>query len=629
MSKATHVQDARLRVSRRGFLKASGAGAALATGGVIGAVPFQASRAAAQSGWDAEHDVVVVGSGGAGFAAAISAQHLGADVVMLEKGAYVGGTTLVSGGTMWIPNNTPMREAGMTDDREDALRYMARYSFPADYDPDSETLGLTEHDFAMLSAFYDVGSEAMDVLQEAGANTWRLAINGFTGDVQADYMDHLPENKAPQGRSIVPQDEEGNPGGGGLLIENYQAHAERVGIPIMLNHRVERVILNDAGEVIGVEVAANDPAQQTSTPEANIEEQGPQVVATPELDATPEPPTAQVISIRARKGVIFASGGFVRNEDLMRHLVTTPYYGGCSAATNEGDFMRIANTLGAKLGNLHNTWRNEGLFEQVVASPTAYNCVWFYNGDSFLMVNRDGRRFVNEKRNYQDRAMAHFDWDANNAQWKNLLSFLVYDGRIQENWATGFPFPEDPETAPVVIQGNTLEELAAAIGERVEVLQSETGGFALTENFAANLVDEVATFNEYARTGEDPDFQRGEFLYDQETPFPPMVAEPTVTEWPSPDQPSKAMYPLRDSGPYYAVIVAASAVDTNGGPIINPDGQVVRFDGTPIVGLYGAGNCVASPGVNAYYGAGMTLGVAHAWGYAAARHAVSSEEKSA
>ena len=151
----------------------------------------------------------------------------------------------------------------------------------------------------------------------------------------------------------------------------------------------------------------------------------------------------------------------------------------------------------------------------------------------------------------------------------------------------------------------------------------------MSDDFAANLADEVTRFNQYAAAGEDPDFQRGEFLYDQETPFPPMVAEPTVTEWPSADQANPAMYPLRENGPYYAVLVAASAVDTNGGPVINPDAQVLRFDGTPIVGLYGAGNCVASPGVNAYYGAGMTLGVAHAWGYAAARHAVASPETSA
>jgi len=602
----TRHQDARLRVSRRGFLKASGAGAAVAAGS-IGAIPFTSSRAFAQQQWDEEVDVVVVGSGAAGFAAAITAQHLGGEVVILEKGAYVGGTTLVSGGTMWIPNNSAMADRELTDDRDGAIAYMARVAFPAVFNPDDPMLGLTEHDYTMIAAYYDTASVAMDTIAEAGAATWLTAINGMTGTIQADYVDHLPEDTSPIGRSIVPATAEGTPGGGGDLIAGYQAHAERVGIPIRLGQRVERVVLNDAGEVIGVEVSVSDPA------------------ATP--GATPSATAIQ--TIRARKGVIFGSGGFVRNRDLMRHFVSVPSYGGCSAPTNEGDLIRIGYAVQAKLGNLHNTWRNEGLFEQAVASETAYNCIWFYSGDSFLLVNRDGKRFVNEKRNYQDRSMSHLDWDANNARWKNLLSFLVYDGRIQENWATGFPFPADPETAPVVIVGDTLEDLAAKIQTRVESLRPVTGGFDLDDAFADNLVAEVARYNEFARTGEDLDFQRGAFRYDQDTPFPPMTENPTVTEWPSADQPNPGMYPLRDEGPYYAIIVSASTVDTNGGPLINEHGQILNIDDQPIAGLYGAGNCVASPGVNAYWGAGMTLGNAHAWGYAAAKHAIESDGTSA
>ena len=604
---STQEKQPKFRVSRRGFLKASGAGAVVAAG-TIGSIPFSASKAFAQQAWDAEHDIVVVGSGGAAFAAAITASHLGGDVIMLEKGTYVGGTTLVSGGTMWIPNNTPMKEAGLEDNREDAIRYMARYSFPANFNPADEKLGLTDHDFEMLSAFYDNASVAMDTIQEAGAATWRTATNGFTGDIQADYMDHLPENTSPQGRSITPTGADGGYGGGGDLIAGYQAYAESAGIPVLLGHRVERVVLNDAGEVIGVEVSVSSGETSAATPEAS-------------------PVASETLAIRARKGVIFGSGGYVRSADMMRNFVSVPFYGGCGAPTNEGDFIKIGSAVGAKLGNLHNVWRNEGLFEQAIASEAAYNCVWFYNGDSFLMVNKKGRRFVNEKRNYQDRAMAHLDWDANNGEWKNLLSFLIYDGRIQENWATGFPFPADPATAPVVVTGDTLEALAVALQERVETLKPVSGGVELDVNFAANLIDEVTKFNSYAAIGVDPDYQRGDFLYDQETPFPPMTAAPTVTEWPSADQPNPGMYPLRESGPYYAVIVAASAVDSNGGPIINSNGQILNINDEPVVGLYGAGNCVASPGVNAYWGAGMTLGNAHAWGYAAAKHAVASEEK--
>ncbi|HLU37130.1 MAG TPA: FAD-binding protein, partial [Thermomicrobiales bacterium] len=136
MTQVSRKAESRLRVSRRGFLKASGVGVATAASAGIGAVPFAAS-AAQQQGWDAEHDIVVVGSGGAAFAAAITARALGNDVVMLEKGALIGGTTIVSGGGAWFPNNSRMQEDGIEDPREDAIKYMARYSYPHLYNPNS------------------------------------------------------------------------------------------------------------------------------------------------------------------------------------------------------------------------------------------------------------------------------------------------------------------------------------------------------------------------------------------------------------------------------------------------------------------------------------------------------------
>jgi glycine/D-amino acid oxidase-like deaminating enzyme len=625
-----YLSDSRLRVSRRGFLKASGVGAAATAAAAsgafsgLGAVPFSASRAAAQGGWDQEVDIVVAGSGGAGFAAAITAHSLGSDVIVLEKGAYAGGTTLVSGGGMWIPNSTPMREAGLVDDRTETLKYMARYSWPHLYQPEDPTLGLPQYDYDMISTYYDTGSVAMDHLQEVGAATWAMQYIAAMGTefLNVDYMDHFEENVQPEGRTLVTMDADGNQLGGGGLIAGYVAWAEANGLPVMLNHRVERVVLNDAGQVIGVEVSVNDPAAQTATPEANVDESGPAVAATPELDATPEPPTAQVIAIRARKGVIFGSGGFARNEDMMHKLMPAPYYGGCSAPTNEGDFLRISSSVNAKLGNLSNVWRNEGIFEQAIADTGAYNCSWFYSGDSFLMVNKTGRRFVNEDRNYQDRPMAHHYWDPNQGTWKNLLSFLVYDSRQSQNWPS-FPFPADPDNTPYVIKGETLEDLAAAIEERMSSLGAVTKGMQLDENFGANFLDEIQKYNGYATEGVDPDFQRGDFLYDRNWGGRPALLE----EWPSADQPNQSMYPLAPEGPYYAIIMAAAAVDTNGGPVINTNAQILTWDDQPVEGLYGAGNCIANPSVNAYWGGGATLGNAHTWGYAAAVHAHNSDEK--
>lgn len=594
------TREARLRVSRRGFLKAGGVGAALATG-VVGAVPFKASRAFAQQSWDEEYDVVVVGSGAAGFAAGITAKAMGSETIILEKGAYVGGTTLVSGGGAFIANSKQMQALGYQDPRDERLKYMARYSWPHLYQPDHPTLGLPEHDYDMISAYYDTGAEAIDFLESTGAAKYAVQHIGGSVPTQpnVDYMDHFEEDVPKEAGTLVTLDADGNEAGGGNMIAVYKAWADANGMEVRLGHRVERVVLDDNGAVIGVEASVTDPAA-----------------------ATPEPATVK--TFRAKKGVVFGSGGFTKNADMMHHLMPAPHLQGCGAPTNEGDFLRIGAALGAQLGNLHNVYRNEGIYEQGIATPSAYNCIWFHKGDSMLIVNGQGKRFHNERRNYQDRPMAHFHWDPNDATWPNLLAYLVYDQRVAENWAGNFPYPAADTEAPFVITADTLEELGAAIRQRVESLPSVTVGMKLGDDFETNLVAEVARYNGFAAAGKDEDFKRGEHGYDEGWQTKPSVENPTATPWPSADQKLKSMYPLAETGPYYAIIVAAAAVDTNGGPVINRNGQVLSYDGTPIEGLYGAGNCIASPGVNAYWVGGMTIGNAHVWGYAAGKHASES-----
>jgi predicted oxidoreductase len=582
---------------------------------MVGAVPFRASRAFAQQAWDEEHDIVVVGSGGAGFAAAITARALGSDVVILEKGGYVGGTTLASGGGMFIPNSKQMQEAGVDDPRDEALKYMARYSWPHLYNPEDETLGLPADDYEKVATYYDTAAEAMNFIEDAGAAKW--AIQTIGGSVPADlpnvdYMDHFVEDIPKHSRTLAALGEGGVATGGAGLIKQYQTWAEANDVSVLLGHRVERVVLNDAGEVIGVEVTVTDPAaaaaSESGTPSAT-------------------PVAAVVKTFRAKKGVIFGSGGFSKNADMMHHLMPAPYYGGCGAPTNEGDFLRISAALGAKLGNLHNVWRNEGIYENAIASPAGYNCIWFHKGDSMIIVNGSGKRFHNERRNYQDRPMAHLGWDPNQATFPNLLGYLVYDQRVAENWSGNFPYPLLGNEAPYVVTADTLEELGAAIRERVASLPSIKVGMQLEDDFEENLVVEVTKFNGYAAAGNDEDFQRGSFGYDEGWATKPSAENAPLTEWPSADQPLKSMYPLAETGPYYAMILAAAAVDTNGGPVINAHAQIVTNEGTPIEGLYGAGNCIANPSVNAYWAGGATLGNAHVWGYNAAKHAHESAEK--
>ena len=170
-----------------------------------------------------------------------------------------------------------------------------------------------------------------------------------------------------------------------------------------------------------------------------------------------------------------------------------------------------------------------------------------------------------------------------------------------------------------------MDELTAGISDHLASLAPHTGGFGLDADFQENLKQTVSRFNEFAKSGKDKDYSRGDFNYDREwTTFPPTI--PGI-EWPPAGSPNYTMYPLSDEGPYYAVILGAGTLDTNGGPAINSNAQVLDVYGKPISGLYGAGNCIASATANAYWGAGSTIGPAMTFGHLAGLHAANEPEK--
>lgn len=527
-----------------------------------------------------ETDILVVGSGAAAFSAAITARQQGAEVIMLEKAAFIGGTTMRSGGGFWIPNNRFQRERGIVDAKEDAVRYMARYSFPHLYNHDAPRLGLPENEFQLIDTFYDRAGEMVDFLISIGALDAIQEIN-WTGQLQVDYMDHLPENKGIRGRTLYSRNREGKLGYGGELVRQLRAWALDNGAELLTNHQVTEIVRNKAGEVIGLEVLAGEEVKQ----------------------------------FRARRAVIFGSGGYTHNPELMLRFQRGPHFGGCAAPTNTGDFMRMGGAIGAQLGNTAGAFRAEIIVEQALADPNGVHNVFYIPGDSVLEVNRCGRRIMDEKRNYTDRAMTHFIWDPQRAEWTNMLVFMIYDQRTANLWQGFPPYPVQGQAADHIISALSWGELADAIAARLQALAPHTGGFSLAPEFAANLADTVQRFNQFAATGRDLDFQRGEFAYDREwTTFPPTIPG---AEWPPPDSANYTMYPLSAAGPYYAIILGAGTLDTNGGPVINHRAQVLDVNGKVIAGLYGAGNCIAAPTANAYWGGGSTLGPAMTYGYIA------------
>ena len=325
--------------------------------------------------------------------------------------------------------------------------------------------------------------------------------------------------------------------------------------------------------------------------------------------------------IRGHQAVIVATGGYAHNTDMIQRYQEVFAYGSCAMPSSQGDFIPLAGRVGAQMGNLHGAWRCGVVLEQALENRSVGTGLFVPPGDSILLVNRFGQRFVNEHRNYNDRSRSHATFDSNRVEFPNEFQFMVYDQRIVEIVGEQNGQPPIKPSESYVISGQTLSDLARKIVARIEALTPQLGGYQLDAAFVRNLESTVQSFNQYAVAGHDPDFGRGELPYD--TAWHQLWALPTYTEThPANPYPNLSLHPLAAEGPYHAIIVAPGLLDTNGGPLTDSSARVVDKDFQPIPGLYGAGNCICAPTRNAYAGAGGTLGPALTYGYIAGKHAL-------
>jgi 3-oxosteroid 1-dehydrogenase len=530
-----------------------------------------------------EADVVVVGAGAAGLAAANAAAGHGLEVIVLDGGAQPGGTTVKSSGGVLVFNNRFHREAGLVEDRDTTLRFMARTAFPDVYDADAEGLGLDPRDLELLETYFDSSSPVFEALEADGILTL-APQNSLIGDPRGfpSYWTDLPEETVAYGRTITTRTPDGMEGYGRELIRQLLSGAERQGTKVLTGHRVTE-ILRDGDEVTGV-VA-----------------EGPQGTRT----------------FHARKGVVFATGGFAQNRELMERHMPGFVPGGGTASTAQGDFVTLSADLDVELTHMDKAWWGEVPAEVAIEQPETPVLLFMPYGESMFYVDVRGRRVVNEKLPYDRRTQIHFERDAEGND-PNRLLVMVYDHAVASEptdlFPTRWPVPPAGVAAPWVATADSLEELAEDLRGRFERIAGQTGGVALASDFAEQLRATTAQFNHYAETGVDEDFGRGRMPIEVEASGPRRVG----------NHPNATMYPLSSSGPYHAIILAAGTLDTKGGPRIDPVGRVLRADGTPIPRLYGAGNCVASPAGATYWAGGNTLGLSVVFGYLAGR-AISHE----
>jgi succinate dehydrogenase/fumarate reductase flavoprotein subunit len=537
--------------------------------------------------WTHEVDVLVIGSGGPGLVAALVAHDAGAKVAVVEKTARVGGTTAVSGGVLWIPNNHHMPEVQIADSREEALAYTRR-------------LADGRSDERLIETFLDTAPAMVRYLEE------RTALRFAALGRYPDYHPEFPGGK-PGGRSLDPGLFDTNDLGAwkdrlrksavfGATAMSV-AEATEWGVfskPLALPYKLLAERFKKGLVCYGAALAGNllkalldrhvEPLLGVRGRELLVEDD--RVVG---LAATQN---GQELLLRARQGVVLATGGFEWNRELGAQFLSGQITHPNSPPSNEGDGLKMAMALGADLANMSEAW----WCPSVVVPGEEYDGRPLHRGDfairslpHSIIVNRRGARFVNEAHNYNDMMKPFFAFDPVSYERPNLPAYLVVDQGFRDKYMllTLLPGMKTPDFIP---QAETLPELARKIGVDAE-----------------GLLATVARFNGFAREGKDRDFRRGESLYDHFYGDPEHQPNPNLGTIEKP--------------PFYALQVFPGSIGTKGGPRVDENATVLRVDGAPLRGLYAAGNVMAGVTGPGYPGAGSTIGTGMTFGYLAARHA--------
>jgi 3-oxosteroid 1-dehydrogenase len=558
------------------------------------------------AGGEESFDVVIVGSGGGGLAAALAAHAAGLKPVILEKQRFVGGSTGMSGGMLWIPDNPLMKADGIKDSYQDGLAYLQ--AVIGEPDEPSST--------ARRDAFLVNGPQMISFLQEQGLRLFRCA--GYP-----DYYDNYPGGSAA-GRSVegIPWDGRqlgqwrsriihGLGEGVGLAVTTMEIHTLNSFTHTLASFlTTARVVLRTyasrmrgqdlftngksfAGQMTKILLDRGVPIWLDTAVEDLVAEDGRVVGVRAVRDGAPA-------AIRGRRGVLLAAGGYERNPEmrLKYSAATQPNDGQRSWGNpgNTGEVLAAAIALGAKTEYMDEAiWLPSPRTELGGSSLTIAR-----NYPGAIFVNNRGQRFVNESNSYVEvgRAMYANDgapcWlifdDAyrRSVPWVNHMPKFrdiatVIPGRMPRQWlADGW-----------IKQAATIEDLARLTGLDPQA-----------------LVGTVSHFNAGAAAGNDPDFGRGVSAYNRH------LGDPG-------HKPNPALGPVADP-PFYALPIYPGDVGTMGGVVCDEHARVLDHDNQPIPGLYAAGNMAASVFGRTYPGAGASIANTTVFGYIAARHMAAS-----
>ncbi|HXZ65673.1 MAG TPA: 3-oxosteroid 1-dehydrogenase [Streptosporangiaceae bacterium] len=551
------------------------------------------------TGSDPEFDLVVVGSGAAGMTAALTAAVRGLRAVVLEKTEYFGGSTARSGGGVWIPGNSVLRRQGLTDTPEQASRYLG-------YVAGEDTPA------ALQAAFLEHGPAMLDLVLASTPLRLKWVPN------YADYYPEAPGGRV-RGRSVEPALLDGRilgaelarlrppylPAPAGITVTqaNYRwlslgtrhpraitTTARVTGRMIISKARHRRLLsmgqalaagLRAGLATAGVPVWLNTPMTELTVADDRVT--GVRAVR----DGEP-------VVVRAARGVLLAAGGFERNAELRLRYQRPPIGADWTVGSpgNSGDGIAAGEAAGGALALMDDAWWGPSI--PLTGGPVF--CLAERSLPGSIFVNAAGERFMNEAAPYVDAV--HTMYDRHTDDNPHIPCWMITDQRYRNRYVfTGVPprkpLPRRWYRAGAVFRAGSLAELAGQIGVSAD-------GLAKT----------VDRFNDFARTGRDADFGRGESAYDR------YYGDPR-------SKPNPNLAPIAEP-PFYAVKIVPGDLGTKGGLRTDERARVLRADGSVIPGLYAAGNTSALVMGRSYAGPGATIGPAMTFGYLAAIDAASA-----
>jgi len=558
-------------------------------------------------------DLLVIGSGAGALSTAVTAAHLGLQVIVVEKDAQFGGTTAWSGGWMWVPRNPLAVEAGFLERIEKPLSYLRR------------ELG-EKFDESRARTFLINGPRMVDFFRR------HTALQFIDGNAIPDFHGHTPD-AATGGRSICaapfdarqlgarlhdlkPPLHETTLWGMGIasgaeLRHFFNALRQPASLwyvtrllvrhwrDMLVHQRGTRLVNGNAliGGLaksaldLGVDIRVNSPAVGLLQSEGRVTGA---LVKSRDGD----------IHIQAHCGVVLATGGFPhdpqRKQQLLPHAPTGHEHWSAASRGNTGDGLRLGESVGGQVAD--DLVQSAALAPVSLVPRTDGSVAYFPHlieraKPGLIAVTAQGVRFTNEANSYHDFMQALL---AHTPEGQTPEAWLVCDHTFIRNYGLGAVKPAPMPLSPwlkndYLKRGHSITALALACGVNAQALQNT-----------------VQRYNALTQSGKDLDFGKGE------TPYNRMQGDAIHAKRRNLLNP--CMGPL-ESGPFYAVKVVMGSLGTFAGLRVNDHAQVIGTQGKAIPGLYAAGNDLSSMMGGHYPAGGITLGPAMTFGFIAAHHA--------